>query len=165
MAKRKQRIRYRLRKINWAEQSRPMFSASNIHYQIADRAGGIICGGIGVMHKLARQTGLIEALDKNLHLLKLHLPYHESDHILNFAYNILCGGKCIEDLELFHNDEAYLDALEAQRIPNPTTAGVHSMSRNQLFASGSLRTFGFKVSRLPLLSISRLRAAGRIAWL
>jgi len=33
---------YRLRDINWKEQNKPMFSASNIHYDIAD--GGI--GGI-----------------------------------------------------------------------------------------------------------------------
>jgi len=75
------------------------------------------------MHLLARQTGLIEALDARLHLLKEHKPYHESDHVLNIAYNLLAGGECIEDLELLRNDEVYLDALGAQRIPDPTTAG------------------------------------------
>jgi len=39
------------------------------------------------MHLLARQIGLVEAIDDRLHLLKLHLPYHESDHVLNLAYN------------------------------------------------------------------------------
>lgn len=100
-----------------------MFSASNIHYELADRSGGIACGGIGLVHMLARQTGLIEALDQNLHLLKIHLPYWESDHILNIAYNVLSGGTCIEDLELLRNNENYLNALGAQRIPDPTTAG------------------------------------------
>jgi len=100
-----------------------MLAASNIHYEVADRVSAVGCGGIGVIHKLARQTGLLEALDANVHLLKLHLPYHESDHILNMAYNILCGGKCIEDIELLRNDEVYLDALGAERIPDPTTAG------------------------------------------
>jgi hypothetical protein len=51
------------------------------------------------------------------------LPYHESDHVLNIAYNILCDGDCLQDLERLRNDEAYLDALGAQRIPDPTTAG------------------------------------------
>ena len=23
---------------------------------------------------------------------KLHLPYHESDHVLNIGYKVLCGG-------------------------------------------------------------------------
>ena len=53
----------------------------------------------------------------------MHLPYHESDHVLNLAYNALCDGTCLEDLELRRQDEAYLDALGAQRIPDPTTAG------------------------------------------
>ncbi len=44
------------------------------------------------MHLLARHTGLIRAIDQQLHLLKRHLPYHESDHVLNLAYNILCHG-------------------------------------------------------------------------
>jgi hypothetical protein len=39
------------------------------------------------------------------------------------AYNILCGGTCLEDIELRRNNEVYLDALGAQRIPDPTTEG------------------------------------------
>jgi len=101
----------------------PMFTARNIHYEIADRTRGLSCGGIGVMHQIARTTGLIDALDRNVHLLKVHLPYHESDHILNIAYNIVTGGTCLQDLELRRNNEVYMDALGARRIPDPTTAG------------------------------------------
>src|SRR6202048_4942961 len=101
----------------------PVFTASNIRYEIADRDRGIAHGGIGAFHLLARRIGLIDAIDKNLHLLKIHLPYHESDHVLNFAYNALCDGTCLQDLELRRQDEVYLDALGAQRIPDPTTAG------------------------------------------
>ena len=122
-AKRKRRILRRLRKKQWADQAEPMLSASNIHYEVAGRTRGISYGGIGVVHLLARQTGLIKAIDGNLNLLKRHLPYHESDHVLNLAYNILSGGTCIEDLELLRNDENYLDALGAPRIPDPTTEG------------------------------------------
>lgn len=100
-----------------------MLTAGNIHYEVAEKTRGLACGGIGAMHLLARQVGLIDAIDRDLHLLKVHLPYHESDHVLNIAYNILCGGTCLEDLELLRNDEVYLDALGAQRIPDPTTAG------------------------------------------
>jgi hypothetical protein len=100
-----------------------MLGASNIHYELADKARGLGPGGIGAMHLLARRTGLIEAIDQRLHLLKMHKPYHESDHVLNIAYNLLAGGECIEDLELWRNDEVYLNALGAQRIPDPTTAG------------------------------------------
>ena len=100
-----------------------MFGASNVHYEIADRARGFSTGGIGAIHELARCTGLVEEIDKALHLLKVHVPYHESDHVLNIAFNALAGGRCLEDLEHLRNDEVYMDALGAQRIPDPTTAG------------------------------------------
>lgn len=50
------------------------------------------------------------------------LPYHESDHVCNLAYNVLAGGQRLEDIELRRNDEAFMDGLGAQRIPDPTTA-------------------------------------------
>jgi len=100
-----------------------MFTGGNIHYEVADRTRGLNCGGIGAVHQMVRKVGLIEVLDQNVHLLKVHLPYHESDHILNIAYNILAGGTCLEDLELLRNNEVYMDALGARRIPDPTTAG------------------------------------------
>jgi len=98
-------------------------AGGNIQYELADRTRAIGCGGIGAMHLLAQRTGLVEAIDEKLHLLQFHRPYHESDHVLNFAYNILAGGTSIEDMELRRNDEVYLDALGAESIPDPTTAG------------------------------------------
>jgi len=100
-----------------------MLTASNLHYELSDRAQGLGVGGIGAMHLLARRSGLIEAIDDRLHLLQIHQPYHESDHVLNIAYNVLCGGTCLEDLDLRRHDEAYLDGLGAERVPDPTTAG------------------------------------------
>jgi hypothetical protein len=123
LANGKRRIARRLREIHWSPQDRPMMAASNIHYEVARRSRGVACGGIGAVHLLARRTGLIEAIDGKLHLLKVHLPYHESDHVLNIAYNILVGGTCLQDIDLQRNDEAYLDALGARRIPHPTTEG------------------------------------------
>src|SRR5438067_737533 len=52
-----------------------------------------------------------------------HLPYHESDHVLNIAFNLLAGGRRLEHLERLRTDTVYLDALGAVRIPDPTTAG------------------------------------------
>ena len=123
LIERKRRIAYRLRDRNWDEQPRPMFAAGNIHYDLADRDRGVGEGGIGAMHLLARRVGLIDRIDRELHVLKRHLPYHESDHVLNIAYNILSGGTCLDDLELRRNNAVYLDALDAQRIPDPTTEG------------------------------------------
>jgi Transposase DDE domain group 1 len=100
-----------------------MMTAGNIHYEHAGRGRGLAAGGIGALFLLAQKIELIQEIDRKLHLLKRHLPYHESDHVLNIAFNILVGGRCIEHLELRRNDEVYLDALGADRIPDPTTAG------------------------------------------
>ena len=42
---------------------------------------------------------------------------HESDHVLNFAYNALCNGTCLDDIELRRNDVVFLDSL--RRRPHP----------------------------------------------
>lgn len=123
LANRKSRIERRLDKKRLGNLDHPMFTAANIHYEIADRTRGLAHGGIGAIHLLARRIGLVDAINENLHLLKIHLPYHESDHVLNLAYNALCDGTCLQDLELRRQDEVYLDALGARRIPDPTTAG------------------------------------------
>jgi Transposase DDE domain group 1 len=123
LANSKRRIDRRLDKTKLGDCSQPMFTARNIHYEISDRSRGIGHGGIGAIHLLVRQIGLIDAIDDRLHLLKIHLPFHESDHVLNFAYNALCDGTCLQDIELRRNDEVFLDALGARRIPDPTTAG------------------------------------------
>ena len=119
----KRRIQYRLRVRSWAEQPDTMIAAKNIHYELSEKVGAISSGGIGVIQMLARKTGLIQAIDSRVAVLKRHLPYHESDHVLNFAYNTLAGGERIEDMELRRQDEQFLNALGAQRLPDPTTAG------------------------------------------
>ena len=81
------------------------------------------CGGIGVIHKLAHSVGLVDALDRGLPILKRRRPYSESDHILNIAYNQLCGGHVLDYIEVRRNDRGFLDALGARAIPDPCTAG------------------------------------------
>jgi DDE family transposase len=123
LARRKRRLAKRLQKSNRRGCPQPMLTARNIRYELGDRSRGIVYGGIGAIHLLVRKLALAEVIDRRLHLLKMHLPYHESDHVLNFAYNALCDGTCLEDIELRRNDEVFLDALGARRIPDPTTAG------------------------------------------
>ena len=120
---RKENLAKRLERKQFPEQPRPVLRAQNIHYEMAERIRAIECGGIGAFHLLACNSGLVDAINDQLHLLKRHLPYHESDHVLNIAYNTLSGGVCLDDIELRRNDEAYMDALGAERIPDPTTAG------------------------------------------
>ncbi|MBV8231953.1 MAG: IS1380 family transposase [Planctomycetaceae bacterium] len=119
----KRKIRRRLDRPVTAPSPQPVLTAANIQYEVAHKTRAISCGGIGAIHLLVRKLGLAEAIDERLHLLRFHFPYHESDHVLNFAYNALCNGSCLDDMELRRNDLVFLDALGADRIPDPTTAG------------------------------------------
>jgi hypothetical protein len=123
LKQRKEKLTKRLERKQWPEQPHPLLRAQNIHYEMAARVRAIDCGGIGAFHLLACNSGLVEAMNDKVHLLKRHLPYHESDHVLNIAYNTLTGGTCLEDIELRRNDEAFMDAVGVERIPDPTTAG------------------------------------------
>jgi hypothetical protein len=123
LASRKRRILRRIKNQPGVERHQPMITASTIRYEIADRTRAISPGGIGAIHLVAEKLGLVHDINENLHLLKRHMPYFESDHVLNIAYNLMAGGSRLEHLEVRRNDEVYLDALGAQRIPDPTTAG------------------------------------------
>jgi hypothetical protein len=120
------KIATRLAAAEGGQQPRPggaEFSAGTIHYEIADRNHAISCGGIGAIHQLVNKVGLVEAINRGLRILERHRPYSDADHILNIAYNALCGGLVLDDIELRRNDAAFLDALGARAIPDPTTAG------------------------------------------
>ena len=105
------------------DNSAPVFTARSVRFEIADRTRATCYGGLGLIHPMAHQCGLVHAIDRRLALLKNHFPYHESDHVLNIAYNALTDGRCLEDLELKRTDEGYLNVIGATRIPDPTTAG------------------------------------------
>src|ERR1044071_504278 len=147
LANSKRRILRRLNKTDLRGCAKPIMTASNIHYEIAQRTRGLSVGGIGAIHALATHLGLPQAIDRRLQLLQLHLPYHESDHVLTWAYLPLCGGTCLQDLELLRHDEVFLDALGARRIPDPTTAGDFC----RRFTQDSIHTL------LDILNDTRLR--------
>jgi hypothetical protein len=121
----KRRIKRRLERSikRRRKEDKPILRARKIHYEISKRHRGIVYGGIGAVHRLVQSVGLNKRIDEKIELLKFHRPYHESDHVLNIAYNIICGGQVLEDIEHRRNDEVYLDALKAESIPDPTTAG------------------------------------------
>jgi hypothetical protein len=121
---RKRRIEQRLRRNRFINGfAGPVLSATNIEYELAERTRAITYGGSGLIHVLARQSGLVAAIDRRLHLRRLFKPYRESDHVLKIAYHAFCEGQTLEDLEQRRNEEVFLDALGAERIPDPTTAG------------------------------------------
>ena len=123
LRRRKRNLAKRLEVKSWPEQPRPMLRAQSIQYEMAERTRAIPCGGIGAFQVLAERVGLATEVNGRLHLLKAHLPYYESDHVLNIAYNTLTGGTTLDDIDQRRHDEAYLDAVGAERIPAPTTAG------------------------------------------
>ena len=123
LEKRQREIRRRLATA-WSEDlGAPTLPATGPTYQLSERSRAIAHGGIGLIQRLVGRLGLARAINEKVPLLKLHLPYHESDHVLNIAFNLLCGGQTLGDIELRRNDAAYLDALGVDAIPDPTTAG------------------------------------------
>jgi len=123
MASEKRRILQRLASAVEVNDGGPVLSPGNIQYEIGSRVGAIGHGGIGGVHRLVSKLGLQERIDARVKLLKIHKPYHESDHVLSIAYNLLCGGRTLDDIEHRRNDRVFLDALGTQSIPDPTTAG------------------------------------------
>lgn len=124
LEKRKRDVERRLADVRrMGQRDVPMLSTRTPQYELGDRTHAIDVGGIGAVHQVAVRLGLVDEIDQNLELLKAHLPYHESDHVLNIAYNAVCGGQVLQDIELRRNDPTYLDALGTQSIPDPTTAG------------------------------------------
>ena len=90
-----------------------MLTSGPVGYEIGGNLDATCFGGIAAMHRLVTKLGLVEGIDQRLQLLKVHLPYHESDHVLNLAYNVLCGGTRLEDIERLRHDTAYMNALGA----------------------------------------------------
>lgn len=121
--RRKLRIQKRLKKDNFPKKQGPVFSTKKLNYEFSDRTLATSSGGIGAIHNMIIKLGFPDAINNHLFLLKKKMPYFESDHILNIAYNILAGGTRLEDLENRRVDEAYMNLLGAIRIPDPTTEG------------------------------------------
>jgi hypothetical protein len=118
---RKQRLKKRIDKKHMP--SSPVIIPPNIDYELAERQQAIAAGGLGAVMQLIKQVDLRKQINRSLPVFKLHMPYDEADHVLNIALNLLAGGTCLEHLEIRRTDEAYLNALGAHRIPDPTTAG------------------------------------------
>ena len=123
--RRQSRIERRIERENRnnRDDGRPVLRGTSAKYEIADRARAVAAGGLAMIHQLVKSIGLCEEIEAKVERFTSHAPYHESDHVINIAYNLLAGGECLEHLELLRNDENYLDMLGARRIPDPTTAG------------------------------------------
>lgn len=108
---------------HWGARAEPVFSAGKVCYEVAGEGDVTAFGGVAALHRLVVKLGLPEQIDDRLALLKVHLPYSESDHVLNLAYSVAAGGRRLQDIERLRHDVAYMNALGADLIPDPTTAG------------------------------------------
>jgi hypothetical protein len=88
-----------------------MMRSGKVSYEIGANTYAMSYGGIGAVHRSVGKPGLPQAIDERIRLLKVHLPYHESDHVLNLAYNVLCGRTRLEGIERLRHDTAYMNAL------------------------------------------------------
>jgi hypothetical protein len=123
-ARRRRKVEARHRQAgHWGARPEPMFTSGKISYEIGGNVEATPFGGVFAMHRLVTRIGLVKKIDADLELLKIHLPYHESDHVLNLAYNVLTGGIRLEDIDRLRNDVPYMNGLGARLIPDPTTAG------------------------------------------
>ena len=76
-----------------------MIKDSNFEYQIVERTRWIEYGRMEAIHELVCKVGLDRAINESLKLLKAYLPFHESEQVLNIAYNVMSGGTRLEDTE------------------------------------------------------------------
>jgi hypothetical protein len=152
LARRKRRIEKRLqaardtRFVRMMSGAPPVLSSAGLRYVLAGKMQAIAYGGVPLMLRVARESGLIDAIDRGVPILKWRCPYYESDHVLNLAMNALCEGTCLEHIERRRNDEAFLNAIGADSIPDPTTAGDFC----RRFSSASVRQLLDAINRARL---------------
>jgi len=81
------------------------------------------------MHRLVRRVGLIEGIDHRLCLLKVHLPYHGSDHVLNIVGNRQAGKPYHENREVRRNNRVYLAPRARRTSPIPKQPATSAASK------------------------------------
>jgi len=107
----------------WPEHVGPVMRTRRLHLETEERATVTRFGGLALVQGFLRRFGVAKLIDEQVEVLKIHLPYHESDHVLAQALNLYVGGSCLEDMMHLQQDETVLRMLGACRLPDPTTAG------------------------------------------
>jgi hypothetical protein len=116
----------------WPEGERPVFRNRQVRVQIQERGEITPYGGLSLAHDLAMRLGIDREINESVPLLRLHLPYFESDHLLTQVYNQYVGGSCIEDIAHLQHSDAVKHLTGACRIPDPSTAGDFLRRFNRL---------------------------------
>jgi hypothetical protein len=93
------------------------------HVEVDSRSTVTAYGGLVLVAALLSKLKVAAVINSTVKVLKMHLPYHESDHVIALALNLYVGGRCLEDQANLQQSEAVRRLLKASRIPDPTTAG------------------------------------------
>ena len=128
----------------WPADSGPVLRTPKLHTEIDERAVVTPYGGLILVEQFCRRFKVAQLIDQEVHVLKLHMPFHESDHILAQALNLYVGGQTLEDLSNLQHDEAVKRMLGACRLPDPTTAGDFL----RRFSATSLDQLRFAIDQL-----------------
>ena len=107
----------------WPDRVGPVFANRQVRVRVQQRGKITPYGGVSLAHDLAMRLQLDRDINRSIRLLKINVPYCESDHILTHVYNQYVGGHCIEDIANLQHSDAIKHLLGACRIPDPTTAG------------------------------------------
>ena len=110
-------------KLAWPEIGGRVTRLPRTHVEVDERSEVTPYGGLAVATAFLRRFKVAECIDRNVKVFLVHLPYHESDHVLAQTLNLYVGGTCIEDVANLQHSEAVRRILGAPRIPDPTTAG------------------------------------------
>ncbi len=107
----------------WPQHDGPVLRMPKLHVETEERATVTRFGGLVLAEQFCRRFGVAALIDEHVEVLKIHNPYHESDHVLAQALSLYAGGTCLEDMMYLQHDEAVLRMVGACRLPDPTTAG------------------------------------------
>ena len=107
----------------WPEVAGRVSRLPRTHVEVDERSEVTPYGGLAIATAFLRRFKVAECIDRHVQVFLLHLPYHESDHVLAQTLNLYAGGTCIEDIANLQHSEAVRRILGAPRIPDPTTAG------------------------------------------
>ena len=107
----------------WPDHGGTVVRHRKLHLERAAPADVTDLGGLVLPLALLRCIKAAQVIDDCVEVLELHLPYHESDHVLSQALMSYGGGTCLQDMALLQQDPALLKMLGAERTPDPTTSG------------------------------------------
>ena len=83
--------------------------------QSKGRHEGTVHGGVPVMQPMLGRLGFAQVINGALNLFKVRRGYAESDHVMSIAFNPLCGGQTLDDIEQRRKDPSYLKSMGCVR--------------------------------------------------